>query len=123
MKGITVINSFTGGEITINGKVYRNVSGHMEVTDKGIFVNGKPIEEWGEAPVVKIELHGNVENIISENADVEVKGNATSVNTKNGNIGIGGDVLGNVDTKNGNVSISGKVEGDVTTKNGNICHA
>ena len=110
------------GKIVVNGKVYENVKGTMEITDKGIFVNGKPIEEYEEAPVLKIEISGNVESISSENADIEVRGNVNNVTTKNGNVNVGKDVLQNVDTKNGNVHVNGKVMGDVTTKNGNIHH-
>lgn len=109
-----------GGKTLINGKVYENISGTMEITDKGVFVNGKPIEEYDAPPVFKIEISGNVETIESECADIEVKGDVKNVNSKNGNISVGHDVLENVESKNGNIHVYGKVMGDVTTKNGNI---
>lgn len=120
--GVRIIN-FGGaisGKTTINGKVYENLSGTMTITDKGVFVNGKPIEEYEEPPVFKIEINGNVETIESESADIEVKGDVRSISSKNGNISVGRDVLENVESKNGNIHVSGKVIGDVTTKNGNI---
>lgn len=120
MTNIINFNCANGGKTVINGKTYSNIRGNMEINDKGVFVNGKPIEEYEEPPVFKIEINGNVETIESENADIEVKGDVRTVNSKNGNISIGRDVLENVESKNGNIHISGKVMGDVTTKNGNI---
>lgn len=119
----TIIN-FGGkcGKTIIGGKVYENICGTMTITDKGIYVNGKPIEEYKEPPVFKIEVHGNVETIESDGTDIEVKGDVGTINTKNGNISVGRDVLQNVESKNGNIHVSGKVIGDVTTKNGNIHH-
>ena len=117
---ISNINCHGGGKTVINGKVYENISGNMTVTDQGIFINGKPIEEYEEPPIVKIEVNGSVGSISSENADVTVNGPVGSVTTKNGNVQASGGVKGNVDTKNGNVTVGGGVGGDVTTKNGNI---
>ena len=117
----TIINNIHGnGKTVINGKVYENFSGSMTITDEGIFVNGKPIEEYKEPPVIKIEITGSVDAIERENADVTVNGPAGSVTTKNGNVQVSNGVRGNVDTKNGNVTVGGDVGGDVTTKNGNI---
>jgi hypothetical protein len=111
----TIIKS---GSIHINGKVYKNIQGSMEITDKGIFINGKPIEEYKEPPVFKIVIEGDLESVVTENAEVEVKGNVKDITSKNGNITCA-EVLGNVDCKNGNITC-GNVRGDVTTKNGNI---
>lgn len=116
----TIINQCKGS-FWANGKEYKNINGTIEINDNGIFVNGKPIEEYKEAPVFKIVVEGNVESIDTENADVEVKGSVNTITSKNGNVTCG-DVTGNVDNKNGNV-MCGKVAGDVTTKNGNIMRA
>lgn len=113
----TIINSCKGS-FSLNGKEYKNISGTVEITDNGIFVNGKPIEEYKEPPVFKVIIEGSVESIETENADVEVKGSVGTIASKNGNVTCG-EVTGNVETKNGNV-MCGKVAGDVTTKNGNI---
>lgn len=117
---MSIINIHGGGETIINGKVYKNLSGQMTITDKGVFVNGKPIEECDEPFVLKVEINGNVESVDSENADVTINGSAGSVVSKNGNIHVSRDVTGSVETKNGNIIIGGGVGGDVTTKNGNI---
>ena len=108
------------GKTVINGKVYENISGNINITDEGVFVNGKPIEEYTEPHVCKIEIYGNVENIESENADVTVNGSAGNVVSKNGNVRVSNGVTGNVESKNGNIVVGGGVGGDVTTKNGNI---
>lgn len=114
------INFHGSGKTVINGKVYENISGQMTITDEGVFVNGKPIEEYKEPFVVKIEVNGTVETIESENADVTVNGTAGSVVNKNGNIRVRNGVTGNVESKNGNIIVLGGVGGDVTNKNGTI---
>jgi hypothetical protein len=113
----TNINNISGS-FSVNGKVYKNIKGRVEITERGIFVNGKPIEEYEEPPVMKLVIEGNIGSIETENADVEVKGDVQSIVSKNGNVNCG-NVSGNVDSKNGNVHC-GTVNGDVTTKNGNI---
>ena len=114
----TIIQSC--GSININGKEYKNIQGLMEITDKGIYVNGSPIEEYKEPFVVKLVIQGNVETIEAENSEVTVEGDAGTINSKNGNITVRGNAKGNVESKNGNIMIKGDVAGDVSTKNGNI---
>lgn len=78
-------------KVTINGKTqingrYINLTGqNVSITDNGIYVNGKPIEEFDESqvPVLRIEITGNVES-------------------KNGNV-MCGKIMGDCDTKNGNI--------------------
>lgn len=78
-------------KVTINGKTrvngrYVNLTGqNITITDGGIFVNGKPLEEFDESqvPVLRIEMTGNVES-------------------KNGNV-MCGKIMGDCDTKNGNI--------------------
>lgn len=114
------INFHGNGKTVINGKVYENISGTMTITDDGVFVNGKPIEEYKEPFVVKIVVDGDVDSITSENADVIVNGPVGSVMSKNGSVRVSNGVTGNVESKNGNIIVGGGVGGDVTTKNGNI---
>mgnify|MGYP000298429894 FL=1 len=113
-------------KVTINGKTkingrYINLTGqNVSITDNGIYVNGKPIEEFDESqvPVLRIEITGNVESLTTENGEVTVNGRVGTVVSKNGNVNCQ-TVEGNVESKNGNV-MCGKIMGDCDTKNGNI---
>ena len=113
-------------KVTINGKTrvngrYVNLTGqNITITDNGIYVNGKPIEEFDESqvPVLKIEITGNIETLTTENGEVTVNGRVGTVVSKNGNVNCQA-VEGNVESKNGNV-MCGKIMGDCDTKNGNI---
>jgi len=116
----TTINKCS--KISINGKIYENIKGTMEITDKGIFVNGQPIEEYKEPTVVYLIIEGDVECITSDCGDITVHGSAKTINSKNGNVIIKSTVEGNVESKNGNITITGGVNGDVTSKNGNIMY-
>lgn len=113
-------------KMTINGKTrvngrYVNLTGqNITITDRGMFVNGKPIEQFDESqvPVLRIEITGNVESLTTENGEVTVNGRVGTVVSKNGNVNCQ-TVEGNVESKNGNV-MCGKIMGDCDTKNGNI---
>lgn len=113
-------------KMTINGKTrvngrYVNLTGqNITITDRGMFVNGKPLEEFDESqvPVLRIEITGNVESLTTENGEVTVNGRVGTVVSKNGNVNCQ-TVEGNVESKNGNV-MCGKIMGDCDTKNGNI---
>lgn len=113
-------------KVTINGKTrvngrYVNLTGqNITITDRGMFVNGKPIEEFDDSqvPVLRIEITGNVESLTTENGEVTVNGRVGTVVSKNGNVNCQ-TVEGNVESKNGNV-MCGKIMGDCDTKNGNI---
>ena len=113
-------------KVTINGKTpingrYINLTGqNVSITDNGIYVNGKPIEDFDESqvPVLRIEITGNVESLTTENGEVTVNGRVGTVVSKNGNVNCQ-TVEGNVESKNGNV-MCGKIMGDCDTKNGNI---
>ena len=118
---MNIISKMTFNRKTqINGR-YINLTGQsVSITDNGIYVNGKPIEEFDESqvPVLKIEITGNVESLTTENGEVTVNGRVGSVVSKNGNVNCQ-TVEGNVESKNGNV-MCGKIMGDCDTKNGNI---
>lgn len=113
-------------KMTINGKTrvngrYVNLTGqNITITDRGMFVNGKPLEEFDDSqvPVLKIEITGNIESLTIENGEVTVNGRVGTVVSKNGNVNCQ-TVEGNVESKNGNV-MCGKIMGDCDTKNGNI---
>lgn len=113
-------------KMTINGKTrvngrYVNLTGqNITITDRGMFVNGKPLEEFDDSqvPVLKIEITGNIESLTTENGEVTVNGRVGTVVSKNGNVNCQ-TVEGNVESKNGNV-MCGKIMGDCDTKNGNL---
>lgn len=113
-------------KVTINGKArvngrYVNLTGqNITITDRGMFVNGKPIEEFDDSqvPVLRIEITGNVESLTTENGEVTVNGRVGTVVSKNGNVNCQ-TVEGNVESKNGNVIVT-TCHGDCDTKNGNI---
>lgn len=113
-------------KMTINGKTrvngrYVNLTGqNITITDRGMFVNGKPLEEFDDSqvPVLKIEITGSIESLTTENGEVTVNGRVGTVVSKNGNVNCQ-TVEGNVESKNGNV-MCGKIMGDCDTKNGNI---
>ena len=72
---ITTKINFYGSKTHVNGR-YVNLTGqNVTITDKGLFVNGKPIEEFDDSqlPVIKIEITGNIENLTTENGDITVK--------------------------------------------------
>lgn len=118
---MNIISKMTiNGKTLVNGR-YVNLTGqNITITDRGMFVNGKPIEEFDESQmlVLKIEITGNIETLTTENGEITVNGRVGSVVSKNGNVNCQ-TVEGNVETKNGNV-ICGNVMGDCDTKNGNI---
>ena len=120
--GSTITQISGSGTITINGKTYKNVKGNMVINDKGIYVDGKPIEEYKEPFMVNLTIQGNVESVSCENNDIHIEGEVGDATAKNGNITIKGNVKGNVESKNGNITIAGSVSGDVTSKNGNVIH-
>ena len=113
-------------KMTINGKTrvngrYVNLTGqNITITDRGMFVNGKPLEEFDDSqvPVLRIEITGNVESLTTENGEVTVNGRVGTVVSKNGNVECQ-TVEGNVESKNGNVIVT-TCHGDCDTKNGNI---
>lgn len=118
---MNIISKMTiNGKTRINGR-YVNLTGQdITITDKGMLVNGRPIEKFDDSsvPVLKIEITGNVETLTIENGEVTVNGRVGSIVSKNGNVDCQ-TVEGNVDSKNGNVMCT-TIKGDCETKNGNI---
>lgn len=85
---ITTKINFYGSKTHVNGR-YVNLTGqNVTITDKGLFVNGKTIEEFDDSqlPVIKIEITGNIENLTTENGDITVNGRVGAITSKNGNV-------------------------------------
>lgn len=110
----------TSGSVTINDKVYESINGTMTITDKGIFVNGRPIEEYKEPVAIKVVIKGNVARIDSNCNNVTVEGDVHTVRSQNGSIQVNGNVTNNATTENGAIYVRGSVGGNVTTNNGSI---
>lgn len=92
------------GKTQINGRHINLTGQNVSITDNGIYVNGKPIEQFDESqvPVLRIEITGNVESLTTENGEVTVNGRVGTVVSKNGNV-MCGKIMGDCDTKNGNI--------------------
>lgn len=110
----------TAGSVVINGKVYENINGTMTITDKGIFVNGQPIEEYKEPVTIKVVIKSNVDRVDSNCGNVTVEGDAHTVCSQNGSIQVNGNVTNNATTENGAIYVRGSIGGNVTTNNGSI---
>ena len=118
---MNIISKVTiNGKTRVNGRYVNLTVQNITITDRGMFVNGKPIEEFDDSqvPVLKIEITGNVESLTTENGEVTVNGRVGTVVSKNGNVNCQ-TVEGNVESKNGNVIVT-TCHGDCDTKNGNI---
>ncbi|EPX1660503.1 phage tail protein, partial [Escherichia coli] len=103
MKSVYVVGKgliVAGNKITIDGKEHVSVenSENIVITDDCIKIGNKTVVFKGRS--IKIEIHGNVNKIVTENADVSIHGNAGDVET----------VSGDVDCR--------QVNGDITTVSG-----
>ena len=116
MKSVYVVGKgliVAGNKITIDGKEHVSVenSENIVITDDCIKIGNK-----GRS--IKIEIHGNVNKIVTENADVSIHGNAGDVETVSGDVDCR-QVNGDITTVSGDVTC-GDVFGDVTTVSGDI---
>ena len=103
--------------ITINGKTYKG--NNIVVSGDCVYIDGKKME-GDDSKEININVVGDLGSIKVDNCNkLEVRGNCSSVESKNGDVIVGGYVSGDVVSKNGNISC-GNVAGNVETKNGNI---
>ncbi|QUQ86058.1 phage tail protein (plasmid) [Escherichia coli] len=91
-------------------------SENIVVTDDCIKIGNKTVVFKGRS--IKVEIHGNVNKIVTENADVSIHGNAGDVETVSGDVDCH-QVNGDITTVSGDVTC-GDVSGDVTTVSGDI---
>ena len=87
MKSVYVVGKgliVAGNKITIDGKEHVSVenSENIVVTDDCIKIGNKTVVFKGRS--IKVEIHGNVNKIVTENADVSIHGNAGDVETVSG---------------------------------------
>ncbi|HCO6013956.1 TPA: phage tail protein [Escherichia coli] len=121
MKSVYVVGKgliVAGNKITIDGKEHVSVenSENIVVTDDCIKIGNKTVVFKGRS--IKVEIHGNVNKIVTENADVSIHGNAGDVEAVSGDVDCH-QVNGDITTVSGDVTC-GDVSGDVTTVSGDI---
>lgn len=108
------------GSFSIGGKTFKGARNVVIANDGSITINGKPASEYNvdDSSILKVVINGDVENISTEDSDIEVKGKVGTITSHNGNVTCS-DVEGDVSTKNGNI-VCRNIKGEVVTKNGNI---
>lgn len=106
--------------ITINRKSFQGKNLSM-LGDK-IYIDGKLITGDDNQKEINITVDANIESLhIDYCNNLHVIGDCQSVVSKNGDILIKGNVIGDVINKNGNI-ICRDVAGNVDNKNGTITH-
>lgn len=114
-----VMNS---NNVKLNGKTYNIPScSSISIVNGTLYVDGKVFDEEEKREVVHITVvvNGDAGNIEFFNGSATVHGSSKQIKTTNGDVNIGGDVVGDVKTTNGNVS-SKTISGKVSTVNGNV---
>lgn len=107
----------TSRTIIINGKSYTG-SNDITVNNKTVIIDGKVVSQISE-DVINVVIKGDCLEATSDNGDIIIEGNATKVETKNGNIRVGESIFGDAETKNGNISAKA-IGGKASTVNGNV---
>ena len=102
--------------VTVNGTTY--------LADKSITINGNKVVIDGntfitDGPIINAVIHGDCEEVSSDNGDITIEGNSGSAQSKNGNIRVGGNINGDAETKNGNIHAKG-IARKASTINGDI---
>ena len=111
--------------INQNGKtIVIKEGGSVSITNGVVKVNGQTITDTGslEEKHIYLIFEGSVDQVTVDSCEeIEIKGDAGTVNTHNGNVTVGQNVSNNVSTHNGDV-MCGSVGGNVSSHNGNIMH-
>lgn len=102
--------------VIVNGKKYKanksiNINGNNITLDSNTFIT--------DGPIINVVIHGDCEEVSSDNGDITIEGHSGSAQSKNGNIRVGGDIIGDAETKNGNIHAKG-IAGKASTINGDI---
>lgn len=115
------------GQVNIirGDKTYTLKGNSIEQIDGQWFTDGEPIDwdsiggHFQPSDNVKIEIHGSVDNLSTENGDVTIYGNVDKVKTISGDVSINGDAY-NVNTMSGDIDVKGKINGSASTLSGDI---
>lgn len=69
----------------------KNNCGDIDISGRGIFIDGKRVDIDNDMKTINIVITGDVKNISARSSDIYVQGNAHTVETVSGDITIGGD--------------------------------
>lgn len=135
-----VMNEFGGGRsygkssrrVVINSGTVNVIRGRKSYTIKGKniekrdgqwYVDGKPVDwkdvggEYQDTDVVRIEIHGSVQNLVTTSGDVTVNGSVSNLSTGSGDVQC--DTASNVSTSSGDVHCK-NITGMCSTCSGDI---
>jgi hypothetical protein len=108
--------------ITINGSIFSgDVSGSSLVVMNGkVFVNGKEVTPDGKE--INIVVQGNIEKLeVGACSKITITGDVNDVKTQSADVEISGHVNGNIQTMSGDVDC-GNVGGSIKTMSGDVKH-
>lgn len=104
-------------------KTYTIKGENIEKRDGQWYADGKPVDwneiggEYQESDVVRIEIHGTVQNLVTSSGDVTVNGSVANVSTGSGDVRC--DTANNVSTGSGDVHCR-NITGMCSTCSGDI---
>lgn len=103
--------------ITINGNTYSG--NNITVVNGKVIIDG--VDFTPDSKEINISVAGDIAELRVDSCNkLNVQGNAGNINTKSGDVEIGGDVSGNVQSMSGDVDVSGSIGGSVSTMSGDI---
>ena len=117
--------TINSGSVKINrgGKSYTIEGKNIEKRDGQWFADGKPVDwkdvggEYQDTDVVRIEIHGTVQNLVATSGDVTVNGSVANLSTGSGDVQC--DTASNVSTGSGDVHCK-HITGMCSTCSGDI---
>lgn len=102
--------------IKINGKVYTGNS--ISINNNRIVIDGHDLTP--DTKEINISIDGDIEKIKVDLCNkILIKGNCGSLQAKNGDIEVGGDVTGSINSMNGDIDC-GDVGGSIQAMNGDV---
>lgn len=103
-------------QITINGKNYSG--NNISITNGKVIINGTDVTP--DSKTIEIKVNGNIEKLDVDACDkITITGNVSNVKTMSADVDISGDVTGSVQTMSGDVHCS-NVGGSISTMSGDI---
>lgn len=101
-------------EMLVNGTSHFGQT--IEITKKHVLIDGVIVQDT--SPEIKIEIHGDCEQLETASGDVAIQGSANTIKTMSGDVDCA-DVYGPVSTMSGDVKCK-DVHGSVSTMSGDI---